>query len=68
MVIRKKIKQAENRVLIKRKSKESRYKLTIRVPSQRTSDQQFWIDGEHDSFATPIQRNLNLRNHFQPII
>ena len=40
-----KIRQAENRALTKRKTKISN-KLTLRVPSQKPSGQQFRINGE----------------------
>ena len=56
----KKIRQAENRALTKRKSKTSN-KLTLRVPSQKSSGQQFWIDGEHNGFTRLSQRNFNYR-------
>ena len=56
----KKIKQAQNRALTKRKSKTSN-KLTLHVPSQKSSGQQFWIDGEHNSFTPPSIRNFNFR-------
>ena len=46
----KKIRQAENRELTKRKNKKSN-KLTLRVPSQRRSRQHFWIDDEHNGFT-----------------
>ena len=51
----KKIRQAEHRVLTKRKTKTSN-KLTLRVFSQ-----QFRIDGENNGFTPPSQRNFNLR-------
>ena len=56
----KKIRQAENRALTKRKSKKSN-KLTLDVSSQKPSSQQFWINDEHNGFTPPSQRNLNLR-------
>ena len=56
----KKIRQAENRALTKRKTKTSN-KLTLRVPSQKPSGQQFRIDGEHNDFNSPSQRNFSLR-------
>ena len=56
----KKIKQAENRALTKKKTKTSN-KLTLGVPSQKPSGHQFRIDGEHNSFTPPSQRNFNLR-------
>ena len=56
----KKIRQAENRALTKKKTKISN-KLTLRVPSQKPSGDQFRIDGEHNSFTPPSQRNFNLR-------
>ena len=56
----KKIGQAENRALTKRKSKTSN-KLTLRVSSQKPSGQQFRIDGEHNGFTHPSQRNFNFR-------
>ena len=56
----KKIRQAENRALTKRKAKTSS-KLILRVPSQKPSGWHFWIDGEHNGFTTPSQRNFNLR-------
>ena len=56
----KNIRQAENRALTKRKSKTSN-KLTICVPSQKLSGQQFWIDDEHNGFTPPSQRNFNFR-------
>ena len=56
----KKIRQAENRALTKRKSKTSN-KLTLRVPSQKPSGQQFGTDGEHNGFTPPIQQNFNFR-------
>ena len=56
----KKIRQAENRALTKRKSKTSN-KLTLRVPSQKSSDQQFRIDGEHNGFTRLSQGNFNYR-------
>ena len=56
----KKIRQAENRALTKRKSKTSN-KLTLRVPSQKPSGQQFSTDGEHNGFTPPIQQNFNFR-------
>ena len=55
-----KIRQAENRVFTKRKTKTSN-KLTLRVPSQKPSGQQFQIDGEHNGFTPLSQRNFNLR-------
>ena len=54
----KKIRQAENRALTKKKTKTSN-KLTLRVPSQKPSGDQFRIDGEHNSFTPPSQRNFN---------
>ena len=57
---RKKIRQAENKALTKRKSKTSN-KLTFRVPSQKPSGQQFRIDGKHNGFKLPSQRDFNLR-------
>ena len=66
---RKKIRQAENKALTKRKSKTSN-KLTFRVPSQKPSGQQFRIDGKNNGFTPPSQRNFNylpfafpVRNH-----
>ena len=56
----KKIRQAENRALTKRKTKTSN-KLTLLVPSQKPSGQQFRIDGEHNDFNSPSQRNFSLR-------
>ena len=56
----KKIRQAENRVFTKRKTKTSN-KLTLRVPSQKPSGQQFRIDGEHNGFTTLSQRTFKLR-------
>ena len=56
----KKIRQAENRALTSPKSKKSN-KLTLRVPSQRSSGQQFRIDGEHKDFTPPRQPSFNLR-------
>ena len=56
----KKIRQAENRALTKRKTKTSN-KLTLRVPRQKLFGQQFQIYGEHNVFTPPSQRNLNLR-------
>ena len=46
----KKIRQAENRELTKRKNKNAN-KLTLRVPCQRLSRQQFRIDDEHNLFT-----------------
>ena len=46
----KKIRQAKNRELTKRKNKKSN-KLTLRVPSQRRSRQHFRIDDEHNGFT-----------------
>ena len=56
----KKIRQAENKALTKRKSKTSN-KLTLRVPSQKPSGQQFQIDGKHNGFTPPSQQNFNFR-------
>ena len=56
----KKIRQAENRSLTKRKSKKSN-KLNLRVPRQKPSGQQFRIDSEHNGFTPPSQQNFNLR-------
>ena len=56
----KKIRQAENRALTKRKAKTSN-KLILRVPSQKPSGWHFWVDGEHSGFTPPSQRNFNLR-------
>ena len=56
----KKIRQAENRALTKRKSKKPN-KLNLRVPRQKPSGQQFRIDGEHNGFTSPSQQNFNLR-------
>ena len=56
----KKIRQAANRVFTKRKTKTSN-KLTLRVPSQKPSGQQFRIDGEHNGFTTLSQRTFKLR-------
>ena len=53
-----KIRQAENRAPIKRKKSN---KLTIHVPSQKPSGQQFRTDNEHNRFTQPSQRNFNLR-------
>ena len=56
----KEIRQAENRAFNKRKSKTSN-KLTLSVPSQKPSGQQFRIDGEHNGFTPLSQRNFNFR-------
>ena len=48
----KKIRQAENRALTKRKAKTSN-KLILRVPSQKPSGWHFWVDGEHSGFTPP---------------
>ena len=56
----KKIRQADNRALTKRKTKTSN-KLFLRLPSQKPSGQQFWVLGEHNSFTPLSQRNFNLR-------
>ena len=56
----KKIRLAENRTRTKRKSKKPN-KLNLRVPKQKPSGQQFWIDGEHNGFTPPSQQNFNLR-------
>ena len=48
----KKIRKVENRALTKRKTKTCN-KLTLRVPSQKPSAQQFQIDGEHNGFTPP---------------
>ena len=53
-----KIRQAENRTLTKQKSKKSN-KLTLRVPSQKPSGQQFQTDGEHNGFTPTSQQNFN---------
>ena len=53
----KKIRQAENRALTKRKSKKSN-KFTLRAPSQKPSSQQFRIDSEHNGFTPPSKRNF----------
>ena len=55
-----KTRQTENRALTKRKTKKPNT-FTFRVPSPRPSSYQFWIDGEHNGFTTPSQRNFNLR-------
>ena len=55
----KKIRQAENRALTKRKSKTFN-KLTLRVPSQKPSGQQFPIDGEHNGFTPPESTKFQL--------
>ena len=55
-----KIRQAENRVFTKRKTKTSN-KLTLRVPSQKPSGQQFQIDGEHNGFTPLSQQTFKLR-------
>ena len=54
----KKTRQAENRALTKQKSKKSN-KLTLRVPSQKPSGQQFQIDVEDNGVTPPNQRNFN---------
>ena len=54
----KKIRQAEDKALTKHKSKNSN-KFTLRVPSQKPSGQQFWVEGEHNGFIPPNQRNFN---------
>ena len=51
----KKIRQAENMSLTKRKNKKSN-KLNLRVPRQKPSGQQFRIDGEHNGFTPPSQQ------------
>ena len=56
----KKTRQAENRALTKRKTKTSN-KVTLRAPSQKPSGQQLRIDGEHNGFIPPSQRNFKLR-------
>ena len=56
----KKIRQAQNRALTKRKSKKSN-KLNLRIPRQKPSGQQFRIDGEHNGFTPLSQQNFNLR-------
>ena len=56
----KKIRQAENRAVAKRKTKTFK-RLTLRVLSQKPSGQQFRIDGDHNGFTPPNQRNFNLR-------
>ena len=56
----KKIRQAESRALTKRKTKKCDT-FTFRVPSQKPSGQQFRIDGKHNGFKPPSQRDFNLR-------
>ena len=56
----KKISQSEKEVITKRKSKKSN-ELTLRVPIQTPSAQQFRIDSEYNGFTPPSQRNFNLR-------
>ena len=56
----KKIREAENSALTKRKTKASN-KLTLYVPSQKPSGHQFRIDGEHNGFIPLSQRNFDLR-------
>ena len=56
----KKIREAENSALTKRKTKASN-KLTLYVPSQKPSGQQFRIDGEHNGFTPLSQGNFNFR-------
>ena len=56
----KKIRQDKNRAITKQKSKKSN-KPTFRFPSQRPTGQQFRIDGQHNGFTPPSQRNFNLR-------
>ena len=51
----KKIRQAENRAVAKRKTKTFK-RLTLRVLSQKPSGQQFRIDGDHNDFTPPNQR------------
>ena len=55
----KKVRQVENRALIKRKTKKSNT-FTFYIPCQKPSGQQFWIDGEHNGFTPLSQRNFNL--------
>ena len=49
----KKIRQPETRALTKQKSKKNPNKLTLCVPSQKYSGQQFRIDVEHNVFTPP---------------
>ena len=58
----KKIRQAENRALTKRKYKTTD-KLTVRVPSLKPSGQQFRIDGEHNGFTPPSQQNFSFSSN-----
>ena len=57
-----KIRQAKNRELTERKAKTSN-KLTFRVPSQKPSGQQFWIDGEHNGFTPPSNETSTSNFH-----
>ena len=58
----KEIRQAENRAFTERKSKTSN-KLTLRVPSQKPSCQQFWIDGKHNGFTPGVKKISTLDFH-----
>ena len=49
----KKIRQVETRALTKQKSKKNPNKLTLCVPSQKYSGQQFRVDVEHNVFTPP---------------
>ena len=55
---RKKNRQPKNRAQkVKHKSKKSN-KLSLRVPSQKPSGQQFQVDGEHNGFTHPESTKL----------
>ena len=54
----KKIRQAVNRALTKRKNKKSN-KFTLHAPSQKPSSQQFRIHSEHNGFTPSSKRNFN---------
>ena len=58
----KKIRQAENRALTKRKAKTSN-KLILRVPSQKPSGWHFWIDGEHNGFTPRVNETSTSDSH-----
>ena len=59
----KKIRQAENSALTKGKTKASN-KLTLYVPSQKPSGQQFWIDGEHTPESTNFQHQISIEQFY----
>ena len=55
----KKVRQVQNRALIKWKTKKSNT-FTFYIPHQKPSGQQFCIDSEHNEFIPLSQRNFNL--------